>query len=138
MSNVNNGLVVFTGNGEVSKVTTNKAGITTMRFIPKKEYGEQHGIKGAALGRAHTQYRIDRAVQGGNTNVAAMIARGEILIETYKLNKAQDGGSLGFTLSSKLGAAPQRKPEEVAADLSIEALQAILAGKQAAAAPAKV
>lgn len=126
-----NGLVIFNGNGDNSKVTTNKSGATLVKYYNKKEYGQLHNLKGGNLTRAHIQYRFERAVKGGNTNVAALIARGEILIESMRMAKSGDSGSFGFTMAHKLGVI-KADPTVEAGKLTDDQLLAIIAARKAA------
>jgi len=126
MSNV----VLFNrANGEqlpsVSK--TNKAGNVSIGYVSKKAYGEAKGLKGAALTRAHTQYRIELGM-AGNVNISALLTKGEILAQ--KVTATRDGFKVAFARAEVLGAAPTPKPEEVAAQLSDAALLAIISSRK--------
>lgn len=109
--------------------TTNKAGAVTVGYMNKKAYGAAKGIKGAALSRSHLQYRIDIGM-AGNVNISAMLTKGEILLQ--KVTTTKEGFRAAFTRAEVLGAAPQQKPEEVAGQLSVEQLLAIIEGKKLA------
>lgn len=114
---------------------TNKAGYSTTGYLAKKAYGERFDLKGAALGRAHLQYRIDLGM-AGNVNVSTMLTRGEILLQ--KVTTTKDGFKASFVKAAALGAAPQQKPEEVAGQLTTEQLLAIIEARKPAAPAAAV
>ena len=109
---------------------TNKAGHFTVGYLSKKAYGEQFSLKGAALSRAHLQYRIDIGM-AGNVNISAMLTKGEILAQ--KVTTTKEGFKVAFTRAGVLGAAPQQKPEEVAGQLTTEQLMAIIEARKAPA-----
>ena len=108
---------------------TNKAGYTTTGYVSKKEYGIVNKLKGAALSRAHLQYRIDIGMVG-NVNISALLTAGQILAQ--KTTATADGFKVTFVNASALGAVPAEKPEVVAAKLSDEALLAIINGRKVA------
>lgn len=112
---------------------TSKAGYATTAYLSKKAYGIEKQLKGAALGRAHLQYRIDIGM-AGNVNISTMLTRGEILAQ--KVVTTKEGFKVSFTRAGVLVAAPQPKPEEVAATLSDETLLALIAARAAKLAPA--
>lgn len=113
-----------------SVTKTSKGGAVTVGYVSKKEYGQTRGVKGAALARAHLQYRIDIGM-AGNVNISTMLTRGEILAQ--KVTTTKEGFKVSFTRAGVLGAAPQQKPEEIAGQLSDEALLAIMAARKAPA-----
>lgn len=131
-------LTVFNGNGDQSIVKTTASGATVTKYFDKKTYGLKHSLKGAALNRAHYAYRMDRGLVA-NTNTAAAIAGGKIIIETSRLRADGKGGSLGFMFVDAIkapgaGRAVAVNPEAEARTLTIEQLEAILAAKKSTAA----
>lgn len=134
--NNSNAVVVFNGSIE-HKVTTNRAGMAVVTYLSKKDYGTQYNLKGAALRRAHDQYRIDRGV-AANGNLATLMTSGQIVAE--KMRGTGDGGfSVKFTPARNFGAAPVSDPVAVAGKLSDEQLMAILNSRKVAPAlPAPV
>lgn len=137
-------LTVFNGNGDQSVVTTTKSGRVNTTYFDKKTYGLKHGLKGAALNRAHYQYRLDRGLVA-NTNTAAAIASGKIVIEKHSLRADGKGGTLGYMFIDAIKApsagraAKAVSPMEAANTLTTEQLMAILEARTApATAPATV
>jgi len=125
---------LWNGKSDVA-VSTNNAGTVTTTFLSKKEYGLKFNVKGAALNRAHLNYRIEfgLALNGG---IAGALAKGEIVGQKVKYTK---GGAwdVRFVPAVQLGVAPERDPMEVAKSLTEEQLLALLASKKTApAAPA--
>lgn len=102
---------------------TNKSGAVSVGYLSKKAYGEQKGLKGAALRRAHEAYRVEFGM-AGNVNVSAMMTKGEIIAQ--KVTTTKDGFKVAFVRAGVLGVQPQPKPEEAAAQLSTEQLLAII------------
>lgn len=130
---MSNNIVLFNGaNGQTMELATktNKSGNVTTGYVSKKAYGEAHNVKGAALARAHLQYRIDLGIVA-NGNLTAKIARGELLVQKHVETK--DGCKVTLVRAGVLGASPAVKPEEVAATLTVEQLMALVASKQSAA-----
>jgi len=120
-------IALFNGNTSTSISTVSKGG--TVTFMTKKAYGAKYSLKGAALRRAHEQYRIERGV-AGNGALATLMTSGQVLAERVKWNKSETGFTVGFTLASKLGAAPV-DAKAAAAQLSDDQLLAIIAARSA-------
>lgn len=112
---------------------TSKGGATTVAYMNKKAYGEEKHLKGAALSRAHLQYRIDFGMVG-NKSISAMLTGGEIVAQ--KVTTTKDGFKVAFTHAHVLGAAPAADPKQVAATVSTEELLAIIAARKPAPAQA--
>lgn len=116
-------------------VRTSKSGAVSVGYMDRKSYGRALGVKGAALDKAHLQYRIDLGM-AGNVNVSALLTSGQILAQ--KVTNMRSGiMRVDFMRADKLGVTTQ-KPEEIAAKLSDEQLLAILAARKAPAAPAQL
>ena len=108
------------------KVTTSKAGAVTTTYMTKKEFGEKHGLKGAALKRAHDRYRNDRGVQL-NSNLSALIAQGKVLLEKVTVNKDKSGFTGKFITPGELDIV---NPVQEAQKLSDKELLAILESRK--------
>lgn len=130
MSNI----VLFKGTESlpVSTSTTSK-GYTKAGYTSKKDYGTLKGLKGAALTRAHLQYRIDFGM-AGNVNISAMLTKGEIVAQ--RVVTTRDGLKVTFNRADTFGIAPTVKPEEAAAQLTDAQLLAIMASRKPAQAAA--
>lgn len=93
-------LAVFNGETHQSVVKTSASGSTLCTYLSRKDYGQVNSLKGAALKRAHEQYRLDRGIQA-NQNVASMLAGGSIVIEKCRMNKSGSAGSFNFTMADQ-------------------------------------
>ena len=91
---INGSEMVLFGNNAVAaeaaanlhKRTELKSGAVTLSYMSMKEFGILKGLKGQALKRAHARYRNDRGVQA-NSNLAALIAKGQVLLEKVTVSK---------------------------------------------------
>ena len=97
-------------------VKANASGAQSAVMLSKKEYGVKHSLKGAALNKAHFDYK--KAQMSSNAKlIGAALLTGEIGVTRLGLNKKQDGGSLSFKSIASL-VAPKAKKDETAVDLS--------------------
>lgn len=92
-------------------VSTKENGSSSATLLTKKEYGERHGLKGAALNQAHYEYKRD-AMQSNAKVIGAALLTGEIGITRIGANAKRDGGSLSFKAMSALKA-PKAKADKV-------------------------
>lgn len=106
---------------------TNKAG-DGLVIVSQKRLGEITGLKGAALKRAHFEYRVE-AGKALNAGLSAGMASGEIIAKSVIPTK---GGGLRavFDRTDSLAAPKSKKDAETAALLAeISRLRAELASK---------
>lgn len=113
--------------GEDRKIKTLKSGAVSETYLNRKEYGKVHGLKGAALRRAHDQYRMNRGVKA-NGGLAALMTSGQVVLEKLTTKANGNGFTAGFTFAREFGAAD---PRTVAATLSDDELMAIMEERKA-------
>lgn len=111
---------------------TNKAG-TGLVLVSKKTLGRTTGLKGAALNRAHFEYRVE-AGKALNAGLASKMAGGELLAQ--KIIPTKHGFTVGFaTVATMKSPSPKKSTEVVdkaiaaliAAGLTVEQAKAALA-----------
>jgi hypothetical protein len=108
------------------KLATLASGSQTASLMSKKDYGIAHGLKGAALDKAHFAYKKD-AMSGNAKLIGAALLTGELGVTRLGVNKAGNGGSISFKAMDSLKA-----PKEKAPDLSkvnVSDIMAFLEGK---------
>lgn len=99
------------------RLVTKDNGAATVGLLSKKEYGERHGLKGAALNQAHFDYKRD-AMQANAKMVGAALLTGEIGITRIGCNAKKDGGSLSFKSMASLKAPKTKGPDLSKVELS--------------------
>ena len=115
----------LTVNGHAIPIRTEKGGAVT--FCTQKEMGSITGLKGAALKRAHSDYRFKLGVRG-NQNIAAQLAGGQIVLQKWKATESGDFIAR-FTTPEKIGVSSV-SPIDAAAALPIDQLAALLIKRQ--------
>lgn len=125
------GIVVFNGDNRLHVTKTSTSGAVTTGYVSKKDYGTRHNLKGSALTKAHTKYRVDRGLDA-NRNLASMLAGGLIVAEKQVMKANGEGFKVDFTFAKELDVQPVVDPVKVAGQLNVEQLKAILAEKEQA------
>lgn len=107
-----------------------KSGAVVLNYMSMKDYGIKLGLKGQALKRAHARYRNDRGVQA-NSNLAALIAKGQVLLEKVTVSKDKSSFTGKFITPRELDIVD---PKAEARKLSKAELLGLIAEVEAAAA----
>ena len=118
-------LTVFGSNSVSTKVSAK--GYQTVGFVPKKEYGTTHGLKGKELTRAHDKYRYELG-KASIPGVIQMLTNGDYLPQSVRQTK--NGISINAVRPGVLDI--EVAPRDVAAKLTDEELLAIIAERKAA------
>ncbi len=111
--------------GEMLPTATSKKG-NTVGYVSKKAYGVANNLKGAALSRAHLEYRIQLGM-AGNVNISTMLTTGQILAQ--KVTTTNDGFKVAFVHAAKLGVVAA-DPKAEASKLSDAELLAIVEARK--------
>lgn len=98
-------------------VRDTKSGGHTALLLSKKEFGAAHNLKGAALNKAHFEYK--RAAMEQNAQVVgAALMTGKIGLTRIGVNAKGNGGSLSFKTMDSLKAPKEKTPNLEKVDTS--------------------
>lgn len=109
-----------------------------VKYLDRKSYGIKHGLKGAALNRAHYAYRMDEWLPAVRAVAAVVVSSKDQFVASIALNKS-GGANIRTVATSKVkapkGAAEARaakaaQAELAAAQAEIEKLRAQLAASK--------
>lgn len=102
------------------KVSVLKSGATAFTCMKQKEYGEIHGLKGAALRRAHFAYRVEQMKLDRKATGHTLLENENIGITRRVVSEDGTSGTISWKLIDSLKAPKATKEEKAsqAVDLS--------------------
>ncbi len=121
-----NAVALFNGSSLPVKEKELKNG-RSVTFITKKAYGEQFGLKGQPLRRAHDKYRSELGL-GVNMALGSALSSGQVLAQ--KVTETKTGFNVNFIRANELDL--EADPKQVAAQLTDEELLKIVASRKSA------